>query len=53
MPRIHITSEVADLETVLVHTPGLELEAVTPGNREDYLYDDIIDLETAQKLLSA
>jgi arginine deiminase len=49
MPRIHITSEVADLETVLVHTPGLELEAVTPGNREDYLYDDIIEVEAAQR----
>jgi arginine deiminase len=32
-----------------VHTPGHELEAVTPGNREDYLYDDIIDLEIAQR----
>ena len=49
MPRIHITSEVADLESVLVHTPGLELEAVTPGNREDYLYDDIIEIEAAQR----
>jgi len=34
---------------VLVHTPGPELEAVTPGNREDFLYDDIIDLEIAQR----
>ena len=34
---------------MLVHTPGRELEAVTPGNREDYLYDDIIDLEIAQR----
>ena len=37
------------MQTVLVHTPGPELEAVTPGNREDYLYDDIIDLEIAQR----
>src|SRR4051794_2930877 len=42
---VDVTSEIAQLETVLVHTPGPELEAVTPGNREDYLYDDIIDLE--------
>jgi arginine deiminase len=34
---------------VLVHTPGQELVAVTPANREDYLYDDIIDLESAQR----
>jgi arginine deiminase len=49
MPGLHITSEVAPLEAVLVHTPGLELEAVTPGTREAYLYDDIIEVETAQR----
>ena len=46
---VDVTSEIGQLQTVLVHTPGAELEAVTPGNREDYLYDDIIDLETAQR----
>jgi arginine deiminase len=46
---LHVTSEIGPLESVLVHTPGPELEAVTPGNREDYLYDDIIDLEIAQR----
>ncbi|MEO8225867.1 MAG: arginine deiminase family protein [Gemmatimonadota bacterium] len=49
MPRIHVTSEVGTLESVLVHTPGLELEAVTPGNREDYLYDDIIEIDAASR----
>jgi arginine deiminase len=46
---VEVTSEIGQLQTVLVHTPGVELEAVTPGNREDYLYDDIIDLEIAQR----
>src|SRR3954463_1628556 len=46
---VEVTSEIGQLQTVLVHTPGHELEAVTPGNREDYLYDDIIDLEIAQR----
>ena len=46
---VDVTSEIGALQTVLVHTPGRELEAVTPGNREDYLYDDIIDLEIAQR----
>ena len=41
MARVHVTSEIGPLRTVLVHTPGRELVAVTPGNREDYLYDDI------------
>jgi arginine deiminase len=49
MPRVHVTSEIGPLRAVLVHTPGKELVAVTPGNREDYLYDDIIDLETAER----
>jgi arginine deiminase len=49
MPRVHVTTEIGTLRDVLVHTPGNELVAVTPGNREDYLYDDIIDLELAQR----
>src|SRR5256885_8154352 len=49
MGRVHVPSEIGPLRAVLVHTPGRELVAVTPGNREDYLYDDIIDLELAQR----
>src|SRR3989449_896951 len=49
MALVHVTSEIGPLRAVLVHTPGRELVAVTPGNREDYLYDDIIDLELAQR----
>ena len=49
MPRVHVTSEIGALRSVLVHTPGKELVAVTPGTRQEYLYDDIIDLEIAQR----
>ncbi len=49
MPAVRVTSEIGPLAAVLVHTPGRELVAVTPGSREDYLYDDIIDLEMAQR----
>jgi arginine deiminase len=49
MLPVTITSEIGALEAVLVHTPGLELEAVTPGNREDYLYDDLIGLEVSAR----
>ncbi len=49
MPAVHVNSEIGPLRAVLVHTPGNELLAVTPGTREDYLYDDIIDLETARR----
>ncbi|HWG52551.1 MAG TPA: arginine deiminase family protein [Gemmatimonadaceae bacterium] len=44
-----MTSEIGMLRAVLVHTPGPELLAVTPSNREDYLYDDIIDVESAER----
>jgi len=49
MPRVNVSSEIGPLRAVLVHTPGNELLAVTPGTREDYLYDDIIDLEIARR----
>src|SRR5258708_8405199 len=49
MPRVHVTSEIGPLRAVLRPSPGKELVAVTPENREDYLYDDIIDLDLAQR----
>src|SRR5438552_19171271 len=49
MARVRVTSEIGPLRAVLVHTPGPELLAVTPGNRADYLYDDTIDLELAER----
>jgi arginine deiminase len=47
-PTVRVTSEIGALRTVILHTPGPELLAVTPSNREQYLYDDIIDLRQAQ-----
>ncbi|HEY9479873.1 MAG TPA: arginine deiminase family protein, partial [Gemmatimonadaceae bacterium] len=48
MTAVRVTSEIGTLQSVLVHTPGPELLAVTPANRADYLYDDIIDVDIAQ-----
>jgi arginine deiminase len=45
-PRVD--SEIGRLRHVIIHTPGAELVAVTPSNRDEYLYDDIIDLERAE-----
>ena len=45
----HVSSEIGRLRGVLVHSPGPELLAVTPSNRADYLYDDIVDAEAAQR----
>src|SRR5215212_44777 len=44
-----VSSEIGRMRTVLVHSPGPELLAVTPSNRADYLYDDIIEAESAQR----
>ena len=46
---MNVCSEIGRLRTVIVHTPGAELLAVTPSTRADYLYDDIIDVEIAQR----
>ncbi|MGQ0640046.1 MAG: arginine deiminase [Gemmatimonadaceae bacterium] len=46
---VNIPSEIGRLKTVLVHTPGAELLAVTPSTVADYLYVDIIDVEGASR----
>ena len=48
-PLVRVTSEIGALRTVICHTPGAELLAVTPSNREQFLYDDIIDLDQARR----
>ncbi|MBA2669591.1 MAG: hypothetical protein H0U67_04390 [Gemmatimonadetes bacterium] len=45
--RVRVGSEIGALRAVICHTPGAELLAVTPSNREQFLYDDIIDLDLA------
>ena len=46
---VHVTSEIGRLRGVIVHSPGPELCAVTPTNRAEFLYDDIIDSDSAQR----
>jgi len=46
---VHVSSEIGRLQSVLVHSTRRELIAVTPSNRADYLYDDIIEAESAQR----
>jgi arginine deiminase len=47
--KVRVTSEIGALKSVICHTPGAELLAVTPATREDFLYDDIIDLDLARR----
>jgi len=48
MKNIHVSSEIAPLKTVLLHTPGTELDQMTPETAEELLYDDILNMEAAQ-----
>ncbi len=43
--RVH--SEIGKLEGVIIHTPGSEVENMTPENAERALYSDILNLSIA------
>jgi len=43
-----IRSEAGLLRTVIVHRPGLELERLTPSNKDELLFDELIWVEKAQ-----
>jgi arginine deiminase len=43
-----IRSEVGPLETVLVHRPDLELDRLTPENKDELLFDELVWVEQAQ-----
>jgi len=47
--KLSITSEVGKLKGVIIHTPGQELENMTPENAEKALYSDILSLSVASK----
>ncbi len=43
----NVSSEIGELEAVIIHTPGAEVENMTPGNAERALYSDILNLPVA------
>ncbi len=49
MGSIGVHSEVGALRTVLVHRPGRALERLTPANREEFLFDDLVWVERARE----
>lgn len=49
MSKIHVTSEIGRLKTVLLHEPGEELHNLTPNLLKDLLFDDIPWLPLAKK----
>jgi len=44
-----VYSEVGKLSTVLVHRPGVALDRLTPANRAEFLFDDLVWVERAQQ----
>ena len=49
MSAIQVNSEIGDLEGVILHPPGPEVEYMTPENAERALYSDILNLPVARK----
>ncbi len=46
--KINVRSEIGELEGVIVHTPGAEVENMTPKNAQRALYNDILNLDIAR-----
>lgn len=46
---VDIRSEIGELEGVILHRPGKEVENMTPENASRSLYDDILNLSVASK----
>lgn len=49
MYNINVCSEIGELKCVIVHTPGQEVEKMTPENAERALYSDILNLSVANE----
>ncbi len=47
--KVGVSSEIGLLKGVILHTPGHEVENMTPGNAERALYSDILNLSVATK----
>ncbi len=47
--KVDIRSEIGELEGVIIHTPGPEVENMTPDSSQKALYSDILNLSVALK----
>lgn len=47
--KLSVASEIGELETVILHRPGREMERLTPDNKDSLLFDDVLWLERAQQ----
>ncbi len=47
--KVEVNSEIGQLEAVILHSPGPEVENMTPENAERSLYSDILNLSEVKK----
>ena len=48
-PRLSVDSEVGVLRRVILHRPDLELKRLTPGNKDELLFDDVLWVKRARQ----
>ena len=47
--KIDVTSEIGNLRALLIHSPDNGLGKVVPSKAQDWLFEDIVHLETMRK----
>lgn len=47
--KVEVNSEIGELEAVILHAPGPEVENMTPENAQRALYSDILNLSEVKK----
>ncbi len=50
---VNVTSEIGKVKGVIIHTPGKEVENMTPRNAERALYSDILNLSVIDREYSS
>ncbi len=46
---LHVDSEVGRLRQAILHRPDLELKRLTPTNKDDFLFDDVLWVKRAKQ----
>src|ERR1700744_2273518 len=47
--KIDVTSEIGDLRCLLIHSPDSGLGKVVPSKGQDWLFEDIVHLDTMRR----
>jgi arginine deiminase len=48
-PRLYVCSEIGTLRRVILHRPDLELRRLTPANKDELLFDDVLWVKRARQ----